>query len=212
MNSKQKLLENLLKEGEGEKLEFKQKINNKNKISKTIVSFANNKGGVILIGIKDDKSIINIDPEEERYMIMEAAEHFCDPPVALNFIEIEDEETGKLILAVLIRESAKKPHFSKVHDDEWKIYIRQNDQSVLASNLNISLMKKGIKPEEEHQVLSEMELQIINFIKTHKKITVKQFMNLKNISKRRAQRILTGLVLNGNLKLNDLEKENFYTT
>lgn len=211
MNSKQKLLEELLKEGEGEKVEFKQKINDKNKISKTIASFANNKGGVILIGIKDDKSIINIDPEEEKYMLTEAAEHFCKPPVALNFVEIEDEETGKIILATLIRESSKKPHYSKVHND-WKIYIRQNDQSVLASSLNISLMKKGVSKDEENQTLTEMEQQILYFLKIHKKITVKQFMNLKNISKRRAQRILTGLVLNGILKVNDLEKENFYTT
>ncbi|CAN5548362.1 ATP-binding protein [soil metagenome] len=210
MNSKQKLLENLLKKGENEKLEFKQKINDKNKISKTIASFANNKGGVILVGVKDDKTIINIDPEEEKYMLLEAAEHYCNPPVPLKFIEIEDEETGKIIMAVLIRESSKKPHFSKVHND-WKVYIRQNDQSVMASSLNISLMKKGALHEEENQALTDMEQHILSFLKYNKRITVKQFMKLKNISQRRAQRILTGLVINGVLKLNDLEKENYYT-
>jgi predicted HTH transcriptional regulator len=211
MNSKQKLLEKLLKEEEDDKLEFKQKINDKNKISKTIASFANNKGGVILIGIRDDKSLINIDPEEERYMITEAAEHYCRPPVGLSFMEIEDEETNNIVLAVLIKESLQKPHFSKVNENDWRVYIRQNDKSVLASDLNISLMKKGINSEEVNPQLSEIEQQILNFLKINKRITVKQFMNLKNISKRRAQRILTGLVLTGILKLNDYEKENFYT-
>lgn len=211
MTLKQSILEKLIKQGEGEKLDFKQRITDKHKVAKTIASFANNKGGIILVGIKDDKTLVYIDPEEEKYMINEASEFFCEPPVLLDFEELEDEETGLIILMVEIPESINKPHASKHKDNEWKIYLRQNDKSLLASALNISLMKKGITESTLSPPLSAIENHLIDYLKSNEHITVKQFMKLVNISKRRALRILTGMVLNGLIKVHDLDKENFYT-
>lgn len=58
--SKKKLtnLEKLIKDGEGETLDFKKEITSVNKIAKTIVSFANHKGGIILVGVNDNKTIL----------------------------------------------------------------------------------------------------------------------------------------------------------
>lgn len=211
MNPEQEILEKLLKEGEGEKLDFKQRITDKNKIAKTISSFANNVGGRILIGVKDDKTIVKIDPEEEKYMIIEASEFYCNPPIPIIFKELEDEETGHTILMVKIPNSKNKPHLTKVNENEWRVYIRQSDKSVLASALNISLMKKGLTDHKKIKPLNAMELNLLSFLKIHDKITLKQFMKLVNISKRRAQRILTAMVLNRLLKVHDFEKESFYT-
>lgn len=50
----------LIKKGESETLEFKESINkvNYDKILQTIIAMCNHKGGTILIGIKDDKTIV----------------------------------------------------------------------------------------------------------------------------------------------------------
>lgn len=210
MDVKQKILEKLIKEGEGENLEFKQKISDKNKISKTISSFANNTGGIILVGIKDDKTINNIDPEEEKYMLNEAANFYCEPPITLEFEEIEDGESGKTILLVHVPESDSKPHSCKTSNG-WKIYIRQKDQSTLASELNISLMRKGITDEVIPDDFTAIETSLVFFLRKNNRITLNEYMKLVNISKRRAQRILTNLVIIGIIKVYDHEKENYYT-
>ena len=46
--------------GEDETLDYKQEISSAHKIAKTMCSFANHKGGVLLVGIRDNKSIAGV--------------------------------------------------------------------------------------------------------------------------------------------------------
>ena len=71
-------LERMISKGEGVQLDFKQAITSQRKIARTLAAFANNRGGKLLIGVKDNGTLIGCDIEEEMYMIHEAAEHFCD--------------------------------------------------------------------------------------------------------------------------------------
>ena len=50
----------LIAGGESETLDFKQTISDASKIAKTLVAFANNKGGTLLIGVRDNGSISGI--------------------------------------------------------------------------------------------------------------------------------------------------------
>ena len=47
----------MLLSGESELLDFKQTISSAAKIAKTLVSFANHKGGTILVGIRDNATV-----------------------------------------------------------------------------------------------------------------------------------------------------------
>ena len=47
----------LIEGGENSTLDFKQTVSNVHKIAKTMCSFANTKGGVLLIGVRDNGSI-----------------------------------------------------------------------------------------------------------------------------------------------------------
>ncbi len=59
--------------------------------------------------------------------------------------------------------------------------------------------------------LSIMEKHLLDYLQSNDRITVKQVMKSVNISKRRASRILTAMVLNGLIKYHDFEKEGFYS-
>jgi predicted HTH transcriptional regulator len=74
-------LQKLIAAGEGDHLEFKKTIAHPAKIARTLVSFANTRGGSILVGVQDNGRIAGIDPEEEKYTLRLAAELFCNPPV-----------------------------------------------------------------------------------------------------------------------------------
>lgn len=201
----------LLKQGEGESLDFKQKITSCDKIAKTICSFANTSGGIILVGVTDRRTLVGIDPEEEKYMLEQAAQHYCHPPVLLNFEEIEEEEE-MVILKVSIAESLQKPHASLTKSGQWQVYIRQRDKSVpagknmtrLLSNEALAVLPTGTASldKNEHKILQHLQL--------NERITVKELALLINFSKRRAERLLRQMVGKGLIRLFEHEREDYY--
>lgn len=210
-------LQELIFRGENEEVDFKQTISDPYKIAKTISSFANTKGGKILVGVRDDKTITGIDPEEEKYVLETAANFYCDPPITLAYEEIEDEEEEKVVLIVSIRESDNKPHYIRDANQKNLVYIRQRDKSIPASKQMVSLMQKGNLSGTTHILSSSLknmghhERKLLDFLLKHERITQKQFMQIVNISKRRAHRILTDLTLKGAIRMHDHEKEAYYT-
>ena len=57
----------LIEEGEHEHQDFKFAITDSKKISRSIAAFANNDGGRLLIGVKDNGSIAGMKGDEEYY-------------------------------------------------------------------------------------------------------------------------------------------------
>ena len=210
-----KRLTKLIRRGEGEQLDFKQTISDPVKIAKTIASFANTRGGTLLVGVRDNKTILGVDPEEEKYVLETAAGFHCDPAVPLVYREVEDEETEAIVLEVTIAESKHKPHYTVNRHNERCVYIRQHDKSLPASKLMIDMMRQGKLPislgERTVQHLGHNEKKLFAFLETHQRITLKQFMHVVNISKRRAMRTLHELTLRGMIRLHDHEKEVYYT-
>lgn len=128
----------LLKSRENNLLEFKQKVTSKSKIAKSLASLANTQGGILVVGISDQKKIIGIDPNEEIYMLDSANETYCIPKVSYTIETIlwhdpnpspyETEE--KTILKVTILKS-EQPIRVLSKDGTEKIYIREGDQTRL---------------------------------------------------------------------------------
>ncbi len=135
----EEFVKSLIKQKEGEKLDFKQKITSREKISKTLAGLANTEGGFILVGVSDRKKIIGIDPEEERYMIESANEEFCVPRVSLTIGEIklfdektteQTEENERSLLLVEVKKTQGPTVFCKGKNGELRSYIRVNDQTL----------------------------------------------------------------------------------
>ena len=125
----------LLKENEGLKLEYKQQISSQEKIAKTLSAMSNTAGGMILIGISDQRKIIGIDPEEERYMIAAANESFCVPKANLDLHEISIDpdnlyEGEKYVLLVIVHATQDERVAVKLPDGSLKIYRRVGDKSL----------------------------------------------------------------------------------
>ncbi|MBS7563228.1 putative DNA binding domain-containing protein [Mucilaginibacter sp. Bleaf8] len=200
----------LIMEGEGVSLDFKNRITSCEKIAKTMVSFANNKGGRLLIGVADDGTIKGVKSEdEERYMINRAAHFFARPALEPAFEEIYFDD--KLVLMVEIEESDTKPHYALGDDGKWWVYIRVKDKSVLASKIVVDVLKRSDRNEGVLIEYSSKEKALLEYLEQHERITVKQYCDLLNLSRRRAQRILVNLVLSGVIRVHTTEKEEFYT-
>ncbi|MGB1030976.1 MAG: helix-turn-helix domain-containing protein, partial [Flavobacteriales bacterium] len=99
----------LIEQGEHQQQDFKTKIADSKKISRTLSAFANSDGGRLLIGVKDNGSISGVDPQEEFHMIEAAAEMYCDPPI--SFTTQVWKANFRSVLQVDIESSANRPHY-----------------------------------------------------------------------------------------------------
>jgi len=130
-------IKELIRSQEGLHLDFKQGITNQTKIAKTMVAFANTKGGKLIIGISDHRKIIGIDADEEVFMIEEANKNFITPQLNLEFeiYEVHYIDDEKLpeelnILVVTINESSLKPHYHIDANQNKTAYYREKDRSL----------------------------------------------------------------------------------
>ncbi|OGX84490.1 transcriptional regulator [Hymenobacter lapidarius] len=202
----------LIARGEGEALEFKQKTTHPSRISRTLVSLANTRGGQVLVGVDDAGRIVGVrDAEEELYVLREAARHYVEPPLTtLQFKELEED--GRTVLVVTVPESANKPHRAQVAPGDWRGYVRVRNASVQTSGLTEKVLERQ-QPEArfENLPLTKQELAVLEYLRTHPRITLGQYMKLVNFGKRRAFQTLIKLVLHGYIRHHDKEKEPYYT-
>jgi predicted HTH transcriptional regulator len=197
-------------EGEGVTLDFKKTITSCEKIAKTMVSFANNKGGRLLIGVDDDGTIRGVKSEdEERYMITKAAHFYARPALDPTFEEIYIDD--KMVLVVDTNESSSKPHYALAEDGKWWVYVRVKDKSILASKVVVDVLKRSGDNQGVLIEYSAKEKTLLEHIEKAGRITIKECCVLLKITRRRAQRLLVDLALSGVIRIRTTEKEEFYT-
>jgi len=203
-------IKKLISEGESVSLDFKKTITSCEKIARTMVSFANNKGGRLLIGVYDDGTIKGVKSEdEERYMITRAAHLFARPALEPTFEEIYVDD--RLVLVVDIRPSAEKPHYALAEDGKWWVYIRVKDKSVLASKIVVDVLKRSAQDEGVLIEYSTKEKALLEYLDTNDRIDIKEYCQLLKMTRRSAQRIIVNLALSGIIRIHTTEKEEYYT-
>jgi len=203
-------IKKLIFEGEGVSLDFKKTITSCEKIARTMVSFANNKGGRLLIGVYDDGTIKGVKSEdEERYMITRAAHLFARPALEPTFEEVYVDD--KLVLVVDIKPSTEKPHYALADDGKWWVYIRVKDKSVLASKIVVDVLKRSVQDEGVLIEYSNKEKALLEYLDTNERINIKEYCQLLKMTRRGAQRIIVNLALSGVIRIHTTEKEEYYT-
>jgi len=203
-------LRNLIAEGEHERLDFKKEVTSEIKIAKTMVSFANHKGGTLLIGVNDNGTINGISVEEEKYMLEKAAAFFCKPEVP---IKIHEWHAGrrKTVLEVTIPKGEHKPYFSKGEDGKWWAYIRVKDESLLASKVVLDVLKRESDNFNTLIEYTSKEKALLDFLEKNSRITLKEYCKLVNISRWRATKTLVDLISVGVIRAHNTEKTEYYT-
>ena len=105
-------IDELIKQGESEKLEFKKSLAEREEILRTITAFSNTSGGTIIIGIDERKNIIGIKPEKGEIEGLEnSINQLIEPKVYPDFQLIPYD--NKLILRIDVHEGLNKPYFYK---------------------------------------------------------------------------------------------------
>lgn len=208
-------IDGYLEEGEGVRLEFKRKVSSPEKIARTLVAFANTSGGSILFGVDDDKSVVGVDSEKsEIEMIRTAGSLHCEPAIEPKIAIVAYD--GKDVIVVTVEESSEKPHYlvgdSQDGNGEGKALVRVNDKTVIASSEMVRILEAGNPDAAPLRIaIGDRERSLFEYLGNHDRITVGQYSQLAGISLRQASRILVRLVRAGLIRLNRMEREEFYT-
>jgi len=201
----------MLEEGEGLTVEFKRKVSSPEKIARELIAFANTRGGVILFGIDDDKSIVGVESEKAEMDEVEQALHgLIDPPIDYE-VRIFGMG-GHDVIAVKVPESERKPHFLDNGSGERVAYVRVGEASVQASKEMVRVLRHQYGPSEPVRlVIGEAERRLFAWFERNQRITVKEYAKLINVSERRATRLLVRLVRAGALAIHTGEKTDYFT-
>ena len=189
-------------------LDFKFEISDSKKIARTLVAFANTDGGRLLIGVKDNGAISGIRSEEEKHMIQTAAEMYCNPTV--KYHAKEWVVNGKNILEIIVPRSKNK-HKAPDHNNIYKVYTRVNDQNIIPDSILLKIWKYQNNKHNVKVTFTDEEMFILKYLNENKTITVKEFVQKAEISKKEAERIIINFTLLNLLKYEITNKELFFS-
>ena len=207
IKKKSHYIQDLIEQGEHEHQDFKYQITDARKIARSIAAFANNSGGHLLIGVKDNGNISGVHSEEEIYMIETAAQMYCRPEQKVSFKVFNIN--GKSVVKADIPEALEKPVEAPDDNGNWHVYYRVADENVLASRLHERILSQETESAEEHTAetisYSEREQVLLDYLRNHGGITLDGDMRLAHISEETATKIVVALYSMGvvNLEYHD---------
>ena len=122
-------MKDIIRMGESSVLEFKTEEVHNDSIAKEVVAFSNFMGGKLLVGVRDDGSIIGTTNRKVEEMIVQVCRNNVTPSVLprTEFMDVE----GKEILVVEIPKGSNRPYKVKT---TGKFYVRAGSSSVEPTN------------------------------------------------------------------------------
>lgn len=201
-------IKKLIRDGEHQHQDFKYCITDSRKIAKSLVAFANTEGGKLLIGVKDNGSITGVRTDEEFFMVEAAAQLYSRPEVKFETRKWEVE--GKTVLEIDIPKSETMPHYAQNENKKWLVYIRVDDRNLLANAVLLKVWKKQKQKKGIHISYTSKEKKLFSYLEENKTITLSKFCKIAQISRRKAEKILSDLIVLDILDIVFTEKQVYY--
>ncbi len=203
-------LRKLVKQGENQHLEFKLKATHPEKISKELVAFANADGGILLLGVDDDRLIKGLKyPLEDEFVLEKAFSQYITPqvPYTMQKIQIEGDRE---VLVFFVPKSTQIHYLLQEPTHKWgKPYIRVMDKCVRASYEMHKIMQGRLKNIDTSFEYGEKENILLQYLKKNTKITRQEYIAFAKIPPFVASKTLITLVLANVLLIlpNEIEDE-----
>lgn len=138
-NQRLKSLAREVRKGEGDVLEFKAKANHPDKIARSLISFANGKGGTLLLGVGDDGEFRGVRFPEEDVTAIANILRGSNPRIKWKY-EIVALSAKKWLVVFIVFESRKKPVV--LRQDKGVVYVRVGDETLQAGPVTCEVLRQ----------------------------------------------------------------------
>ena len=149
--NKPELLE-LLRNGEDSTTEFKRDDVRNHDLAKELVALLNLEGGVVLLGVADDGSIVGTKRDRLEDWVADLCRAKIEPPIVPMLSWLRDAAPGRDVLAIRVTLGPDKP-YARVHNNRRTYYIRVGSTSREASREELERLyqasgrlRYGLKP------------------------------------------------------------------
>jgi ATP-dependent DNA helicase RecG len=166
-------------------LEFKREVPKNDQIIKTIIGFCNQKGGKLILGVADDRTIVGL-PELVIEHLLESLDHAiyeaCHPTI---IPVISQQRFGdKSILIISVSAGMNKPYYRKSEGMHRGTFVRIGRSTVKATpemieelkwqSHNIDFEKLPIYRAKTEDIDGQLVQKFLNARKNHAKAETSQ--------------------------------------
>ena len=148
----------LISEGEHEQQDFKYRVEDAEKLARSVSAFANTRGGRLLIGVRDDGVVSGVRSEEEIYIMHQAAYKYCRPEASIKFDTFHVD--GRTVVIATVPPSERRPvmafeegkeeravasapqHGRQASGGRWRAFIRIADENIVASPVHLAIWRE----------------------------------------------------------------------
>lgn len=198
-------IQRLIEEGEHLHQDFKFAISDARKIARTISAFANNDGGHLLIGVKDNGVIAGIRTEEDIYVVEQAAQMYCRPEQEVEFTAY-NTDGGSVVVKAEVKKSAERPVKAIDESGKWKAYYRVEDENIVAPAIMLKAWQEAMDNGGEFLSLSDMEREILNRLDDGA-LSMDELIKNVRISRQKAEQLIIKLYSMGIIDFSYQNKE-----
>ncbi|MBW3469061.1 AlbA family DNA-binding domain-containing protein [Arthrospiribacter ruber] len=202
-------VQQIAKQGEGLKVEFKKKAAFPEKIVKEVIALANTDGGNLLIGVDDDGTVSGQRFIEEDVFVMEKAINELIRPKLSYSLEIIKLNPKKGVAIFTFERSPGRPHFM-MDEKKKKAFVRAADRSIQASREMWEILRRGKNPKDMVFTYGEKETLLMKALEENERITVKEYQKLAKLPRFVASKTLIRLVLANVIKIVPQENEDYF--
>jgi ATP-dependent DNA helicase RecG len=117
----------IIRNGENSGVEFKRDTLQNHDLARALVAFSNFEGGIVLLGVEDDGSIVGLTRPNIEEWVMTACRDKIRPPIIPFFEIIKDMEPGKNV--AIVRVPRGFDVYSVWHNNRNTYFIRVGTQS-----------------------------------------------------------------------------------
>lgn len=186
----------LIEEGEHEHQDFKFKISDACKIAHSISAFANNDGGRLLVGVKDNGVVAGIRSEEDLHVIEAAATIYCRPAVEVEMQAYLCEE-GAVVLRASIPKASRRPVECREADGSWRAYYRVADENIVAHPLMVRAWRMTEEGAPAALAYSATDGHLLSALESRGAASVEELMLDAHLSRTAAEEVITRLAAAG---------------
>lgn len=186
-------IQSLINEGEHEHQDFKYKIQDARKIARSISAFANNDGGRLLVGVKDNGTIAGLRSEEDLHLIEAAAEIYCSPAMEVEMQAFLCGE-GTVVVRCSIPRASRRPVEVLEEDGRRRAYFRVADENIAAHPLMVRAWRLLEEGEAQGGIAySAVESSLLASLHRRGEATVEELMIDAHLSQSAAEDVIVKL-------------------
>ncbi|WP_295728737.1 helix-turn-helix domain-containing protein [uncultured Muribaculum sp.] len=174
-------IHNLIQEGEHEHQDFKFAISDAAKIAHSISAFANNDGGRLLVGVRDNGTVAGVRSEEDIYMIEQAAQLYCRPAQQVEVTAFA-VEGGAVVVRAVIPKAVRRPVCARDTDGTWRAYFRVKDENIVVPPAMLAAWKRKSAPSPTLLSFTAAESALLAYLDEWGMASLDEYVTAAHIS------------------------------